>query len=463
MKPPAQLEPWELTDEQKLTLVGILAHHMMQIDPSGAGLRLVDLLGSLYPPKPDDGRDPVRAAAEKLTRTVAGRVPEAIRLGRLFGVYKNKPLPGALRIQSLTFDMVRNCALWAAVGERGASAPVLSGTEVVAPPPKQRRRLDDDTLVCRERVERFIGRWLVDHREELPGSPFPFEALSAAAVDATDLSLQTGRFVLVMYARDMTTDPRLRLPVGHWKGLGEARARGAEIYICICNDEPGYLSFNKYQDYVDQNRVVEEDGVYWPDQVATWFANFKQVLPHILSFRTAMGSSAQLTNVPKLSRFLKMMLRQEPELAAAIERGWLLSTSRPEDGVVGYWAQRCEIESSIDLYVCVYQAMRGRIPGVPTCSVRLDLCPAGLTFSETQLQAVLDGLAALLMRTDPGIAAAMGPKERITMSVSKHTSLVATPRVISFTCAGAVAQSVGELLFEHATRLRPKRLGAIGR
>ncbi len=468
MKPPDQLEPWQLTDAQKLTLVGVLAHHLVHLDPSGAGVRLVDFIASLYPPQPSDGRDAVRAAAEKLTRTVAGRTPEAVRLGRIFGANKRRQLPGNLQLKSCAFDMERNCALWAAVGEPDAEAPVLSGTEIVAPPPKGRRRVEDDTPACRERVERFIGAWLVQHRQELPGKPAEFEVVSAAGVDAADLALYIGCFVLVMYTRDMVSDPRLRLTTRQWKALADAHARGATIFICMCNDEPGYFSFNTYQDYLDQNRTVEEDGVYWPMELATWIANFKQVLPHILSFRTAVSTDAQMANVPKLSRFLRMMLRQEPELAEAMTRGWLLSTMRPEDGVISYWAQRCEVESAIDLYVCVYQASRGRIPSVPTCTARLDLCPAGLTFSEAQLHAVLDGLAALLSRTDPAVAEAMSPantKDWVTMAegTAKRSALVATPRVIAFTCAGVVARQVGELLYEHATRLRPKRLSALGR
>jgi hypothetical protein len=355
--------------------------------------------------------------------------------------------------------MVRNCALWTAVGEPGDAAPVLTGTETAAPVPKTRRHVEDDTLACRERVERFIGTWLVEHREELPGAPEAFSVVSTAAVDGSDLPLCDDRFTLVMYAKDMVSDSRLRLPEAHWQGLAAAHARGATIYICMCNDEPGYMSFNAYQDYLDQNRSIEDGVVYWPMELATWIANFKQVVPHILSFRSA-GASPATTYVPKLSRFLKMMLQQEPELAAAVKRGWLLSTLRPEDGVIGYWGQRCEIESAIDLHVYVYRATRGRIPSVPTCTVRLDLSPAALSFSETQLQAVLDGLAALVARTDPELAAAMGSTQRVTMSLAgaKHGAIVATPKVISFTCAGVLAIPVGELLYEHACRLRPKRL-----
>ena len=89
MKTPDQLEAWEMTDHQKLTLVGILAHHLVRIDPSGSGVRLIDFISSLYPANIDDGRDDVRAAVEKLTRTVPGRTPEAVRLGRIFGAKKN--------------------------------------------------------------------------------------------------------------------------------------------------------------------------------------------------------------------------------------------------------------------------------------------------------------------------------------------------------------------------------------
>ena len=33
MKTPDQLEAWEMTDHQSWTLVGILAHHLVHIDP----------------------------------------------------------------------------------------------------------------------------------------------------------------------------------------------------------------------------------------------------------------------------------------------------------------------------------------------------------------------------------------------------------------------------------------------
>jgi hypothetical protein len=458
MKTPDQLEAWEMTEYQKLTLVGILAHHLARIDPSGSGVRLVDFISSLYPATIGDGQDNVRAAVAKLTRTVSGRKPEAVRLGRIFGANKNKPLPGSLCLRSIAFDMAHNCALWTALGTPGATPPVLSGSETAAPAPKVRRHVADDTPACRERVENFIGGWLIEHREELPGAPAEFSVISTAAVNGDDLALYNERFALVTYTKDMVGDSRLRMPEAHWKGLAAAHARGATIYICMCNDEPGYMAFNTYQDYLDQNRSIEGGVVHWPAELATWFGNFKQVAPQLLSFRTAGAQSDQLANVPKISRFLAMLLQQEPELADAVMRGWLLSTMRPEDGLVGYWGQRCEIESAIDLHVCVYRAARRGIPGVPTCTVRLDLCPAALTFSEPQLQAVLDGLAVILARTDPELAAAMGA-QRITMSPpGVQGVLVATPKLISFVCAGVVAIPVGELLYEHASRLRPKRL-----
>ena len=120
---------------------------------------------------------------------------------------------------------------------------------------------------------------------------------------------------------------------------------------------------------------------------------------------------------------------------------------RPEDGVIGYWGQRCEIESAIDLHVCVYRAARGRIPSVPTCTVRLDLCPVALSFSEPQLQAVLDGLGGHPRSDRPRAGRGDGAKQCVTMSDpdAQHGALVATPKVISFTCAGVVAIPVGEL------------------
>jgi hypothetical protein len=454
---PKEFSAWHLTEDQKLSLVGIVAHRLLQVDPSGRGIRLADFLGSLYPPRSGDGCDETRGALEKLTRS-DGRPPESARVGRIFGAYKNQPLPGGLLLMSPSFDVAHNCVLWTARGKPGAPAPVMTGSEAVVPAVDSptRRPVADDTPFCRERIERFVGEWLLKHKE-LPG----YEAVSVAGTLAADLAVRGSgeRIVLVMYARDMVTDPRVRLPLAHWKALEQAQAQGAEILVCMCNDDPGYMSLNHYADYLAHNRTVEGDVVSWHRDVAAWFENFKVVVPHIQSLRVTVTSTTPFANSPKLSSFLKNVLRQEPELAAAVERGWLLSAMPPETGLVNYWAQRCEVEAAIDLYVCIYPAPRAGIPGrIPTCKVRLDLCPAALTFSDIQLQAALDGVAAILAETDPDVAEALG--QRTTMAPQGRDSmLVVTPRVISFLCAGTMGVKVGELLYEHASRLRPKRLG----
>ena len=464
-----ELETWRLTDQQKLTFVGVLAHHLVRLDPQRKGVRLVDFVASLYPPKPEDGLDKVRQAADKLTRTIKGGHPEPVRLGRIFGVHKHKLLPGGLRIENSAFHMDHNCILWTAVGQAQDAAPALTGDETVAAAPTRpqlaARTVVDDTLACRQQIERFIGSWLAQHRADLGAC----ETVSVAASDGAEIALRSGRFVLVMYAMDMTTEPRLRMPAGHWKALGLAREHGAEIYICMCNDEPGFLSLHPYQDYLDQNRTIENDVVYWSIDTHDhwWSENFKEIVPHILSIRMATSKGSTTATLPTVSRFLKMMLREEPELAAAVKRGWLLNTMRPEAGIVDYWAQRCEIEDAVDLYVCVYPSRgSGDIPGVPGCSVRLDLGPSGLSFSEVQMQAVLDAVAALLSETSSAVAKAMRATDRATVSgLAKHLPLVTTPRILSFVCFAQVplAEQIGAVIYQHVNRLRPKRLGALGR
>ena len=207
-------------------------------------MRLVDFISSLYPANIGDGRDEARKAVEKLTRTVPGRTPEAVRLGRIFGANKNKPLPGSLQLKSLAFDMVRNCALWTALGEPGAAAPVLSGTETAAPVPKVRRHVEDDTPACRERVERFIGTWLVDHREDLPGAPAEFGAIDRRG-RRVDLALYNDRFTLVTL-REGTwwRSPFFACPRRTGRGLPRRRRAAPRFTSRMCNDEPGYMSFN---------------------------------------------------------------------------------------------------------------------------------------------------------------------------------------------------------------------------
>jgi len=450
--------PTTLNEQHKPPLVALLAEHLVRLDPQGRGIRPADLVASLYPPKPQDQLDAVRSAVAALTRTEDRKPPEAIRIGRLFGRFKGVPLPGGLQIQSAAYDTSRNCQLWTATHDPDAVEAECSGQEVAAKPAKH--QVADDTTDCRYRIERFVGSWLNEHRMSLPEQPSAFDVISAAGSDPTDVALRKGRFVLVAYSRDMTTDHRLWLPAEHWKALGDARSGGAEVYVCICNDEPGYLSFQSYETFLPHDRTIEGDRIYWAvDPNAWWIANFKHVVPHIQSLRYTVGPTAQSPSMPGMSRFLKMLLQNEPELAAAVQRGWLLSETEPEAGVANYWAQRCEFEAAIDLYVCVYRTASGLLRNVPTASVRLDLCPAGLSFTEHQLQSTLDKVAELLLPTNPELARAMSEQDRITISgAGTKTGFMATPKVIAFTCNGSLAQQVGDLLYESACNIRPKRL-----
>jgi len=448
--------------QDKAPLVALVAEHLVQLDPGGKGVQLQDFVASLYPAKKDDGLDAVRAAVATLTRAPEGKRPETIRVGRLFGRFKGEALPGGLQILSAAYDTSRNCQLWTASRNPDAAvvSEVSSGRETVKT--ARPRAVLDDPPDCRYRVERFVGGWLTDHRTtSLPGDPLPFDTVCAAGSDPSDVALRRGRFVLVVYCRDASTDPRIRMPAGLWQAIGQAKAGGAAPLVCLCNDEPGYMSFHPYDAYLPHDRVIDGSMVYWSvDPSSWWFGNFKQICPHIQALRYAVGTSAQTPLLPGMSRFLKMLLQTEPDLIAAVQRGWLLSHTAPEAGIATCWAQRCEIESAIDLYVCVHRNASGSLRNVPIASVRLDLCPAGLSFSEDQLQTTLDRVASLLSRTNPDIAHALSSRDRVTISGAgtQKGAVVVTPRVLAFPCAGQLAQQVGDLLYEHACGIRPKRL-----
>ena len=143
--------------------------------------------------------------------------------------------------------------------------------------------------------------------------------------------------------------------------------------------------------------------------------------------------------VNSLSRFHLSMLKNDPELAAAVQRGWLLSRSKPEDGVVNIRSRRCEIERAIDLYACVYSTARGKVPGTVRAHVRLDLFCATLAFSQAQLDTIVDRLQPHMT---PAELAAVHP----------------TPVFLALSCAGGLAETIAGILYEAATSLRPKRL-----
>ena len=467
MKKPRELEGWQLDEEQKATLVGILAHHLRRIDPNVEGVLMTDLLASLYPPRANDGFDEARHAIEKLTRSVEGLPPDSARVGRVFGAYKNRTLPGGLQLRRGSIDMVHNCFRWvAAPDDEGApiEAPVLSATESHVVKARPRRTPLEDAPLCRARIERFVGEWLLKNRPMLPGSPGPFDAISTAGCEADDVAFLHGAFALVIYIRDLVTDPHPRMPEAHWKALARAKERGATIYICLCADEPGYLSFDTYESFLDQSRTIDRGVVRWPAELPTWFGNFKEIVPHIMSLRTTRSSAAE-TNGPPLSRFVRMMLSQEPELVAAAGRGWLLSTMPPEEGLTDCWAKHCEAVGAIDLYVCTYAHRRGPTPTVLYAGVRLDLCPAGLAFSDIQLAATLLRVADILAESqaapDKPLARMFRSENRTTCDLQHQHAVVTTPRIVSFRCSAALGLQIGAALYEQACALRPKKLAAI--
>jgi hypothetical protein len=107
--------------DERAALLGIVALHLMQIDPDRRGVRCSSINQTLYPARQDDGLADVRAALEKLTQARAGCLPEVLVVSRLFARYKSRPLPNGLRIRCAALD--RSTKLWTAEPVRSAADP----------------------------------------------------------------------------------------------------------------------------------------------------------------------------------------------------------------------------------------------------------------------------------------------------------------------------------------------------
>jgi hypothetical protein len=421
----ATIDENKLTEIERKELVGVLAAHLGAVDPEGKGMRVRDIAASYFPPTPGDGRERLRAAMDKLTRARPGRPPDIVRLAKYLAMYKNAPLPGGFQIQQAGIDRV-GTKLWTAVASTSVTAPQVA--EQQGPVPK-RRAVADDPPGCRETIEGIVGRWLLDHLSQLPGAPAALTAVPAAAYLGFpgDLALPRGAWVLVQYTKDITPDQRLRLPTTYWNALGLARRAGDEVFLCFCNDRPGLLSFDPY-DHFTADFTQDADGLWWPAPFATRVADFKPVVPHIQSIRATRHDVAGI-NRPMLNKYQTILMRNEPDLLEAVKRGWLYTeVTGAQDEVARTWALHCEAERMVDLHVCMGM-------------VRLDVGIAGLSFSETQLSALLDKLRGYLT------------------AEQREPLDVATTRVVSFQCLPAVASTLGAIVYEHALALRPKRLG----
>ncbi len=423
--------------------LAILIQYMLERDPQHKGLRARDIVAALYPVT-KDGYDSVRRVIEQIARTFPGRVPETVRLGKFFSRMDGVTVVGGSKLRRTSLDNV-GTAVWTAVLDSDATPPldnVAKGPSIDHP----KRPYVDDTPTCRQLIEKDVGEWLCQNASSFTAPPpAAIEAVSGTGAVAAprDLVLRSGCWVCVVYTKDcVAIGNRLRIDVAVWNALGEARKNGATVFLSFCDDNVGILSFDSYDRLAwapEETRSVEGNWLSFTRELLTSVGWFKAVIPHIQMLRGRTDASLGVAPVHALSKFDAAMLRNDPELASAGKRGWLLSRTRPEDGTVSIWSRRCEIMRSIDLYACVYSTARGVVPGALRGHVRLDLFCANLGFTQAQLDHVLEQLAPHLSPTE-------------------HQAIQPTPVFLAITCDGRAAETIGTILYEAATSLRPKRL-----
>jgi hypothetical protein len=439
--------------EKRLTPVEEVAHlerivaYLAKRDPQRQGLRVRDIVEALYPdgqPAKGDGHNALRTAIEQICRTFPGRVPDTKRVGLFFSKMDGVIVLGGGKLRRTNADSV-GTILWTAVVDSDAVAP-LSSIEENSAADRPRRPYQDDAVGSRQLIELDVGVWLSENASKFPAPPpGPLDVVSAAAVTATpkDVVLRSGSWVCIVYTKDSEAiGDRFRIDVNLWNAIGDARKNGANVFLSFCDDNRGMLSFDSYDRLAwmpEEARAVEGSWLYFQPQALTSVGWFKAVVPHIQMLRGRSDASLSAMPLNSLSKFHLSMLKNDPELAAAVQRGWLLSRTKPEDGLVNIWSRRCEIHHTIDLYACVYSTARGVVPGTLRGHVRLDLFCANLAFSQTQLDAVLEQLAPHLSPTE-------------------HQAIQPTPVFLAVTCDGRMAESVATVLYDHASRLRPKRL-----
>jgi hypothetical protein len=157
-----------------------------------------------------------------------------------------------------------------------------------------------------------------------------------------------------------------------------------------------------------------------------------------------IGASTAAETVTKMDRSL---LRNDIDLCEAIKRGWLLTPSRPDDShfsVSSVWSRYCDVQRTANLYACHYHTGRGVVPGRHLGHVRLDLGAAGIAFTHTQIDALIDRLRPFL-------------------DESELLALRPTPTYLSVVCSGEHAERIAKTIFDAVGQLRPKHLRRLTR
>ena len=448
-----------------------LARYIGKLDESGQGVLASDVIDSLYPLRIGDGLEEVREAIAQLTRTEYGRAPAPIRLGAVLGRHKDTALPGNICLSRVQLDggMIR----WTCMVAPPMSIPPPPPPEPPAEEPripaepapvdalkspmvdpttgrKFRKAIVEDDPDSRTRIELCVGQWLVQHLKDLPYHPTTLVVLSGAfgAIhpgDVTAKSNDASPRVCVVYTKaTIIHGGRLAMPTRLWDALRRL-SQEVDVYVSFCSDEPPIVTFDRYDKLAWTTAGTapkEADGtIAWPIEIGLVVGDFRQIVPHLQLLRTTTTEHSLMAS-PSLTKFEQMILREDKELAAAVTRGWLLTGTKPDDGICAMWSRRCEVENAPFLYVSVYSTARGIVPGHLRALVRMDLGYSGLVLSDLQLEQMNVSLEA-------------------TLTAAEYKAMCCTSRLVSLECAGDASERVGTMLYEASQRIRPKKLSLV--
>jgi len=439
-------EPPSLGDQ-----LSTLARHIATLDKDGRGIPASDIVDSLYPLRIGDGLEDVRQAIALLTHTDHGRAPAPIRLGAVLGRYKGRPLPGGICLARGAYEV--GMTRWT-TGAAASPVPTVAAVpEEVAPAPAAAtvhtysKLLVDDEPHARVRIEMSVGQWLADHCDKLPHTPKSLVVLAGSTAHPQDFTAASSDMtprVCVVYTKFTSLlGGRLALPARVWESLSILRQRQQlDVYVCFCSEFPANVTFDRYDKYAwpppGATPKAVKSMLTWPEELGTVVADFREITPNLQTL-LQLGGGIAAPSAPPLTRFETMLLQQDRDLAAAVERGWLLTGTSPGDGICAMWRRRCDVECCVFLYVSTYSTARGVVPGHERAAIRMEVDSA---MSET----TVDDLAA---RVKPLLTEA----EYIAMHINN--------RLVSMQCAGEVAETLGAMLYNASQRVRAKRLSLV--
>jgi hypothetical protein len=303
--------------------------------------------------------------------------------------------------------------------------------------------LVDDEPTARVRVELSVGERLAKHCTELPHAPKSLMVLAGSTAhpeDFTATSSDTTPRVCVVYTKFTSLFGGLALPARIWESLSALRQKQQiDVYLCFCSEWPAIVTFDRYDKYAwpppGATPKAVRSMLVWPESLGTVVADFREITPNLQTL-LQLGGGAAAPSAPPLTRFETMLLEQDRDLAAAMKRGWLLTTTNPGDGICAMWRRRCDVECSVFLYVSTYSTARGIVPGHERAIVRMEV----------------DG--AMADATVDDLAERMKP----LLSESEYLSMHINSRLVSLQCAGDVAEQIGAVLYEASQRVRAKHL-----